>query len=108
MRQPALVDTVADVRRAQRVQELEQAVVAIPARVAVQSEYLGADVLPVRAGGLGDAFEPDQLGQRLAGQRLAELDINSRPSPTRSGVVKYQTLVLLADWLCRTRAPTVR
>ena len=26
-----------------------------------------------------------------------ELDINSRPSPTRSSVVKYQTLVLLAD-----------
>ena len=35
LRQPALVDTVADVGRAQRVQELEQAVVAVPARVAV-------------------------------------------------------------------------
>ena len=37
-----------------------------------------------------------------------EADISSRPSPTRRGVVKYQTLVLLADWLCRISAPTVR
>src|SRR6516165_8877600 len=53
------------------MQELEQAVVAIPARVAVQSEHLGAYMLPVHAGGFCDALGPDQLGQRLAGQRLA-------------------------------------
>jgi hypothetical protein len=47
---------------------------------------------------------------RDSGSRAA--DISDRPSPaplplTRSGVVKYQTFVLLADWLLRTSAPTV-
>ena len=47
LRQAPLVDPVPDVGGAQRVQQLQQAVEAVPAGVAVQPEHQRADAFPV-------------------------------------------------------------